>query len=200
MEQDLEGAAALIEEYEAETGKQVTFNYGHTPTRINDQVAELLLGWWNEIGVDATDAAVPQDQFITQALFGDPKFQRSGWRNHAGVGVDQQYFWWHSAGSHPDGELSLNFGRVDDPMIDAALDTRPLGDRRGRGAGGCRRGQPADRRGVLPHPAVVDAVGDRSASRTSRASARSSCPTARRPVTAPGSPAQFWTHALFVDE
>ena len=30
MEQDLEGAAALIEEYESETGQQAVVNYGHT--------------------------------------------------------------------------------------------------------------------------------------------------------------------------
>ena len=65
MEQDLEAAAALIEEYEAETGQQVEFQLGHTPNRVNDESAELLLGWWSEIGVDASDQQVPQDQFIT---------------------------------------------------------------------------------------------------------------------------------------
>jgi peptide/nickel transport system substrate-binding protein len=122
IEQDIDGAKALIEEYEAETGQQVTFPIGQTPTRTNDEVTELLIGWWNEIGVDAQALAVPQDQYITLALFGDPQFQAFLWRQHAGVGVDQQYFWWHSAGSHPDGELSLNFGRINNPEIDAALD------------------------------------------------------------------------------
>ena len=48
--------------------------------------------------------------------------------SHAGVGVDQQNFWWHSAGSQPDGEISLNFGRLDDPAIDAGLDTARSAD------------------------------------------------------------------------
>jgi peptide/nickel transport system substrate-binding protein len=129
MEQDLETAAAMIEEYEAETGQQVTFELGHTPNRVNDESAELILGWWSEIGVDATDQQVPQDQFITLALFGDPSFQAYFWRNHAGVSVDSQYFWWHSAGSKPDGELSLNFGRLASPDVDEALDrAREAGD------------------------------------------------------------------------
>jgi peptide/nickel transport system substrate-binding protein len=123
IEQDLDGAKALIDEYESETGKQVSFQLGQTPTRTNDEIAELLIGWWNEIGVDAQALAVPQDQYITLALFGDPSYQAFLWRQHAGVGVDQQYFWWHSAGSHPDGELSLNFGRINDPVIDKNLDT-----------------------------------------------------------------------------
>jgi peptide/nickel transport system substrate-binding protein len=123
MEQDLEGAAALIEEYESETGQQVTFPIGQTPTRTNDETTELLIGWWNQIGVEAQALPVPQDQYITLALFGDPNFQAFLWRQHAGVGVDQQYFWWNSAGSHPDGELSLNFGRINDRVIDQALNT-----------------------------------------------------------------------------
>ena len=89
LEQDLEAAAALIEEYESETGRQVEFQLGHTPNRVNDESAELILGWWSEIGVDATDQQVPQDQFITLALFGDPTFEAYFWRNHAGVSVDQ---------------------------------------------------------------------------------------------------------------
>jgi peptide/nickel transport system substrate-binding protein len=123
MEQDLDGAKALIDEYKADTGKDVTFQLGHTPTRNGEEETELLLGWWNQIGVDAKPLVVPQDQFITLALFGDPSYEAFLWRQHAGVSVDNQYFWWHSAGSHPDGELSLNFGRINDPKIDQALDT-----------------------------------------------------------------------------
>ena len=128
LEQDIDAAAALIEEYEAETGQQATFEFGHTPNRINDQVAELLLGWWNEAGIEANDLQVPQDQFITLALLGDAQFQAFLWRQHAGVGVDQQYFWWHSNGARPDGELSLNFGRLNNPAIDEALDTARSSD------------------------------------------------------------------------
>jgi peptide/nickel transport system substrate-binding protein len=122
LEQDIEGARALIDEYKADTGQDVSFQIGQTPTRNNDETTELLIGWWNDIGVDAQALVVPQDQYITLALFGDPQFQAFLWRQHAGVGVDEQYFWWHSAGSHPDGELSLNFGRINDPKIDRALD------------------------------------------------------------------------------
>jgi len=122
LEQNLEDAAALVEEYESDTGQDATVNFGHTTSRINAEIAELLLGWWNEIGIDAEDQEVPQDQFITLALFGDPTFEAFLWRQHAGVGVDQQYYWWHSSGSAPDGELSLNFGRLNNPTIDENLD------------------------------------------------------------------------------
>ncbi len=147
-----------------------------------------------------SDQQVPQDQFITLALFGDPTFEAFLWRQHAGVSVDQQYFWWHSAGSHPDGELSLNFGRLNVPEIDEALDAaRSSLDEAERNAA-AEDGQPGVRRGLLLHPAVVDAVvRDRRADDPGHRHAR---PARRRrsPVTAPGSPGQFWTQTVFVDE
>ena len=134
MEQDLDGAAALIEEYESETGQQVDVPARpHADPGQRREPPSCSSAGGREIGVDVTDQQVPQDQFITLALFGDPTFQAYLWRNHAGVSVDQQYFWWHSAGSHPDGELSLNFGRLDRP-----------GDRRGARHGPRRQATTAE--------------------------------------------------------
>jgi peptide/nickel transport system substrate-binding protein len=120
--QDVEGARALIEEYEAEVGPVTGLKYGTTVSAINAQTAEMLQGYWSEIGVDVEIIQVPQDQFITKALFGDPEFFMYGWRNHAGTVVDNQYFWWHSSGARPEGELSLNFGRLRDPVVDENLE------------------------------------------------------------------------------
>ena len=118
--QDIEGAKALIEEYKAEKGvTKVAVLYGHTPTRSGDQTAELLKGYWAAIGVDTTIEVIPQDQFITNALFG--KHTMYGWRQHAGLIVDSQNFWWNSASGVKDGELSLNFSRINDPIVDENL-------------------------------------------------------------------------------
>ena len=123
VEQDLESAAALIAEYEEETGTDVEFTLGHVPSNVVVQAAELLLGWWSEIGIDVDTRTIPQSDFINLAALGTPEFEVFLWRQHAGVFVDQQYLWWHSENAFPDGELSLNFGRLADPDIDAALDT-----------------------------------------------------------------------------
>ena len=126
--QDIEAAQALIDEYKSETGAtSVDIHYGHTADRIGDQVAELLKGYWSAIGVNTTIDVVPQDQFITLALLGDPSFFIYGWRNHAGLKVDQQNYWWNSASGTADGGLSLNFGRINDPDVDAALATARSG-------------------------------------------------------------------------
>ncbi|MCU1360556.1 MAG: putative transporter substrate-binding protein, partial [Ilumatobacteraceae bacterium] len=120
--QDIDGAKALIADYQAEHPGDISVNYGTTVSAINAQTAELLQGYWNQIGVTTEIQQVPQDQFITNALFGDPGFYIYGWRNHAGVQIDNQYFWWHSSASAPDGSLALNFGRVEDPIVDKALE------------------------------------------------------------------------------
>jgi peptide/nickel transport system substrate-binding protein len=122
IEQDLDGAAALITEYEEETGTDVEMTIGHVPANAADQGVELMMGWWNEVGIDVDDLTVPQNDFINQAIFGVPEFEVFLWRGNGGLLVDQQYVWWHSENAFPDGELSLNFGRLRDPDIDAALD------------------------------------------------------------------------------
>jgi peptide/nickel transport system substrate-binding protein len=126
-EQDLEGAQALMDEYLAETGQDsITVQYGTTVTAINSQVAELLAGYWELIGVNTEIQQVPQDQFITNALFGVPDFFMYGWRNHGGLTIDNQYFWWHSSAAPPDGQLALNFGRVRDDVVDENLEAQRI--------------------------------------------------------------------------
>ena len=119
--QNIEAAQALIDDYKADNPGDVNVTYGHTATALGDQRAELYKGYWSAIGVNTTIDVVPQDKFITNALFGDPGFFMYGWRNHAGLNVDQQNFWWNSTAGPPDGQLALNFGRIHDDKIDALL-------------------------------------------------------------------------------
>ncbi len=120
--QDLEGAQALIDEYLAENPGPIEVTYGTTVTAINSQTAQLVSDYWAEIGVDTNIVQIPQDQYITKALFGDPDYVMFGWRQHGGRFIDGQYLWWHSSTAQPDGGLSLNFARLRDPVIDENLD------------------------------------------------------------------------------
>jgi len=126
-EQDLDAARALIADYEAEHGAGVEITLGHTPTNSFALTGELLQDWWSQIGLDVRVQTLPQDDLINVVLFGAPDFEVVIWRDHAGVVVDQQYLWWHSDNARPDGEPSLNFGRLRDPSIDAALDAARAG-------------------------------------------------------------------------
>lgn len=122
MDRDLELAQSLIDEYLAENPGPLEIKYGTTVTSINAQTAQLLQGYWAEIGVETEIIQVPQDQYITKALFGDPDFVMFGWRQHGGTLVDNQYLWWHGSVAQPDGALSLNFARLRDSVIDENLD------------------------------------------------------------------------------
>jgi peptide/nickel transport system substrate-binding protein len=126
-EYDPDAARAAIEAYEAQNGP-VTINYSTTPTGTTKAVADYLQGAWGDIGVDVTQTAIEQSVLITNALLGSPEFEAFGWRNHAGLWVDGQNFWWHGFASDAkgaetaDGAISLNFGRLNDPVINDLLD------------------------------------------------------------------------------
>jgi peptide/nickel transport system substrate-binding protein len=59
-----------------------------------------------------------QAELITRALTGG--FQVFLWRNHSEPNPANEFVWWHSR--HAAG-LALNFGRIQDPDIDAALES-----------------------------------------------------------------------------
>jgi peptide/nickel transport system substrate-binding protein len=121
IEQDLEGAKALIADYQKDHPGPVEIQYADTADRINSQRAELIKGYWAEIGVNTTVSVIPQDQYITNALLGDKSFYIYAWRLHSGITIDQQNLWWNSASAGPDGGLALNFGRMRDPIVDENL-------------------------------------------------------------------------------
>jgi peptide/nickel transport system substrate-binding protein len=126
-EYDPDAARAAIEDYEAKNGP-VTINYSTTPTGTTKAIADYFQAAWDDIGVDVTQTAIEQSVLITNALLGSPDFEAFGWRNHAGLWVDTQYFWWHGFASDAkgaetkDGAISLNFGRLNDPVINDLLD------------------------------------------------------------------------------
>ena len=118
---DPDAAADAIAAWTAENGP-LTINYSTTPTVTNLQTAQYLAGEWGAIGVNVTIDQIEQSTLINNALFADPAFDAFGWRNHAGLFVDSQYFWWHGSSISPDSPLSLNFGRLDDPVINELLE------------------------------------------------------------------------------
>jgi peptide/nickel transport system substrate-binding protein len=121
-DQDIEGAKALIADYQKDHPGPVQVTYGHTPDRINAQRADLIKGYWAAIGVDTTVEVIPQEQFVSNVIFGADNFFIYDFRLHAGVTVDQQNFWWNSRNSADDGKgLSLNFSRIKDPIVDQNL-------------------------------------------------------------------------------
>jgi ABC-type transport system substrate-binding protein len=118
---DPDAAKALIDEYVAETGQTPTIKYSTTVDSNNLLRAQFLQEAWEAIGVSVDVQQVEQSVFITNALVGSPDFGAFGWRQHAGIFVDTQNYWWNGDGARPDGEISLNFSRLNDPVINDLL-------------------------------------------------------------------------------
>jgi ABC-type transport system substrate-binding protein len=124
---DPEAAKAAIAAYEAKNGP-VTINYSLVPSGSSKAQADYLQSAWSAIGVDVTETTTEQSKLITNALLGAPDFEAFGWRNHAGIYVDTQNQWWHGFGADAkgsqvaDGAPDLNFGRLNDPVINDLLD------------------------------------------------------------------------------
>jgi len=119
--QDLDAAKKLIDDYKKDHPGDITVRLGHTADRSNDQLSELIKGYVAKIGINIQIDTVPQDQFITLALFGDKSFEMYAWAQHEGIKVDGQNFWWNSASGTKDGALSLNFARINDAQVDTDL-------------------------------------------------------------------------------
>ncbi|MBA2497735.1 MAG: ABC transporter substrate-binding protein [Acidimicrobiia bacterium] len=101
---DPEGATALIEEYEAETGRPVEIDFLTTADPFNLQTNELVAAAWEAVGISVNLNTVDQGQYIVQAALGN--FEAFAWRNHGGYTPDQQRIWWHSEASRPIGDIS----------------------------------------------------------------------------------------------
>ena len=117
---DLDQATALIDEYEADTGQEAEIAYKTTTDPFNLQTAELYRGFWEAAGMTVTIDQIEQGEFISQALIGN--FEAFGWRNHGGFDPDTQEVWWTGENAAPFGEIGLNFGRIDDEVINENLD------------------------------------------------------------------------------
>ena len=110
---DPKKAKEYLAAYKADTGKDLTFNVGHTPDVGTTNLAKLVQEQAANLGVTVNLQPIEQGQLINTALGG--KFQALLWRNHPGGDPDTQYIWWHS------GELT-NFSKINDPEVDRLLD------------------------------------------------------------------------------
>ena len=119
--QDMAKAQELIASYKADNPGELKLALATTNDATNLVVANFQKDWFEEAGVDeVTIDQIDQGAYIVTALLGT--FQIFQWRNHGGVDLDQQYFWWNTSSAQPVGELALNFGRIKDAKLDALLD------------------------------------------------------------------------------
>ncbi|MFV0257524.1 MAG: ABC transporter substrate-binding protein [Acidimicrobiales bacterium] len=126
---DVEAARAEWETCKQDVGTPppIKLQFNTTNDAFNVESNELTASMWRDAFGDEIEVSITpieQGQYITLALTG--QFQAQGWRSHGGVDPTEQWYRWTSATATPiapDGsELSLNWGRIQDPEIDAQFD------------------------------------------------------------------------------
>ena len=90
---------------------------GTTTDPANRLNTEFLAAMWGDCGLDVSITRVDQAELITRAVIGN--FTAFLWRNHPSFHVAAERIWWHSEFGQG---IALNFGRINNPVIDAALD------------------------------------------------------------------------------
>ncbi len=116
---DLAKAKQLLKSYMDDKGvSSVKVSYGTTQTTESEASAAVVERYMQAAGFDVTITTIQQSALINDAVFGE--FQILGWRQFANVDPDCNYVFWESAGAAAG--LSVNFSRLKDPVIQAAID------------------------------------------------------------------------------
>lgn len=94
-------------------GKGITFSLAYASDPNTKLIAEDIKRQLEQVGVTVEIDTKDQATLINQALGGN--FNVLLWRNHPGVDPDSQSVWWKSGSP-------VNFGKINDPELDALLD------------------------------------------------------------------------------
>ena len=108
---------ALIEKVKAEKGP-ISLNLATTPVPANVNTTALIKQQWEACGVSVTTTTTEQSKFILDLATGN--YQANLSRQFSGTDPAVDYVWW--TGKNATGPLALNFARLNDPEIHAALD------------------------------------------------------------------------------
>ena len=111
---NLKKAKQFVKKWEdANPGETLSFEYATQPEPDTLAIAQLVKEQQAKAGIEVSIRTIDQATLINDVLAGN--FQGAGFRNHPGGDPDTQYVWWHS-------ESPVNFGRINDPVIDQALE------------------------------------------------------------------------------
>jgi ABC-type transport system substrate-binding protein len=118
---NLTKAKQLVSQWEAQNGKKLSFQLGTTDTPQTLADAQLIQDMWNQAGISVNIVQVEQSQYILDAVEGN--FSAILWAQFGDPDPDADFVWWSSQTSKPIGQLSLNFPRNNDPVLDQDLET-----------------------------------------------------------------------------
>lgn len=116
---DPDKARELVDEYESENDP-IELGIRTTSDQFNLLSAQLFQQFMGEIGIDVSVDQQEQGELVLSAAKGE--FDIFLYRNLATQDPDQNNVFWGSDTSAPVGSLAINFGRIEDSVIDQNLD------------------------------------------------------------------------------
>ncbi|MGW0804827.1 ABC transporter substrate-binding protein [Nonomuraea sp. NPDC002799] len=116
---DAAKAAALVKEVEAEKGP-IRFELISTPDPNTMQGVELAQDMWRKAGIEVSIKQADQADLINRAVTGN--YAATVWTQFSTPDPDGEYIWMHQGYAKPVGAVSLNFARLKDAKLSAALD------------------------------------------------------------------------------
>ncbi|MBI2703945.1 MAG: hypothetical protein HYX32_01445 [Actinobacteria bacterium] len=117
---DLAKATSLVDAWKAANGGQAPkFTFSTTPEPDNTRVAQALQEQWKQAGFDVTLETGEQTKIILNAV--TAQYQAVLFRQFSAPDPDGETHWWLGVNAAPKGQLGLNFARINDPALDAAL-------------------------------------------------------------------------------
>ncbi len=117
---NLDAAKASFEKCKAGGPQNTSFTMATTTLPDAIETRNIKKQMIERAGFSIKTVEIPQDSYIPAALVGS--FQWQTWRNHGATDPDGERIWWSSETAIAAPGIALNFGRVKDNNIDAALD------------------------------------------------------------------------------
>jgi peptide/nickel transport system substrate-binding protein len=115
---DLAGAKSLVKAYAAKHGTP-TLNLLTIPDPLEIKVVQAVQQMWEQAGFKITVSEVEQATIIDDFVLG--KFQAVTSYQFGAINPDLNYVWWSTTTVEPIGGIGLNFSRMKDPQLEAAL-------------------------------------------------------------------------------
>ena len=117
---NLDAAKASFEKCKAANPANASFTMATTTLPDAIETRNIKKQMVERAGFTIRTVEIPQQSYIPAALTGS--FQWQTWRNHGAVDPDGERLWWATETAIAPPGIALNFGRVRDGNIDAALD------------------------------------------------------------------------------
>lgn len=113
-------AKSMVDAWKAEHGGTApAFVLESTPDLVTVQLAQALQQQFQAIGFNVELRTSEQIKYILDGVTGN--YQAKLWRQYSAPDPDGEYHWWVSENATAKGTLGLNFARIQNPELDAAL-------------------------------------------------------------------------------